>query len=215
MTQQTTVVINDGLSVSQELAALGLSVDIVKFIAQTAAAAKAEALEIDPSSTPGTLAYIHGVRATRMALLPLGWRLSRTGNVEATVNDKLGIQICFQNVDIACAEQNPQAISGKGAGSRKLIQSGQAELFDRAAPDAVDAYGSTPIVWAVCVSTDSRQLRAEVSCPKAFEGNQFDGFSRRIWVVDEDLEPTPTPVDIAQYDDDSGAEEHEVRIAKK
>jgi hypothetical protein len=91
-------------------------VDIVTSIARKAAAAKAEALEIDPSSTPGTLAYINGVRAIRMDLLPLGWRLSRTGNVEATVNDKLGIQICFQNVDIACTEQNPQAISGKGAG---------------------------------------------------------------------------------------------------
>lgn len=213
MTQPTPIIINEGYSVQQELHALGLTVDIVSTIARKAAAAKAEALEIDPSSTPGTLAYINGVRAIRMELLPLGWRLSRTGNVEATVNDKLGIQICFQNVDIACSEPNLQAISGKGAGSRKLIQKGQAELFDRDAPEAVDAFGSVPTVWAVCVSTDSNRLRAEVSCPEAFEGNQFEGFSKRIWVVDEYLEPTPG--NIGQPDDDSGPVEHEVRIAKK
>ena len=91
-------------------------------------------------------AYINGVRAIRMDLLPLGWRLSRTGNVEATVNDKLGIQICFQNVDIACTEQNPQAISGKGAGSRKLIQNGvqlrsySNEILDAAYKAAVQLY---------------------------------------------------------------------------
>ncbi|BAL95940.1 hypothetical protein RGE_26010 [Rubrivivax gelatinosus IL144] len=159
------------------------------------------------------LAYIKGVRAIRMELMPKGWRLSRTGNVESTVNDQLGIQLCFQNVDVACTERHPKAISGKGAGSRKLIQDGQSELFDREAPEAVDAFGSAPTVWVVCVSTDGKKLRAEVSCPEAFAGNQFEGFSKRIWVVDEDLEPTPGHID--QRDDGSGPVEHEVRIAKK
>lgn len=213
MIQHQPVVINEGFSVRQELRSLGLTVEIVTSIARKAAAAKAEALEIDPSSTPGTLAYINGVRAIRMELLPLGWRLSRTGNVEATVNDKLGIQVCFQNVDIACTEQNPQAISGKGAGSRKLIQSGQAELFDRDALEAADALGSVPTVWAVCVSVDSKRLRAELSCPEAFEGNQFNGFSKRIWVVDDDLDSMPR--NLGQPDDSGGPVEHEVRIAKK
>lgn len=77
----------------------------------------------------------------------------------------------------------------------------------------MDAIGCAPTVWAVCVSADSKRLRAEVSCPEAFEGNQFEGFSKRIWVVDEDLEPTPG--NIGQPDDGSGPVEHEVRIAKK
>lgn len=213
MIQPKPLVINENLQVHQELRLLGLTEDIVTTIARKVAAAKAEALEVDPSSTPGTLAYINGVRAIRLALLPLGWRLSRTGNVEATVNDELGIQICFQNVDLACADSHPQAISGKGAGSRKLIQDGQTELFDRDAPDAENAFGSVPTVWIICVSTDSKRLRAEVSCPEAFEGNQFEGFSKRIWVVDENLDPTPD--NITQPEDGSGPVEHEVRIAKK
>lgn len=213
MTQLKPVVVSVDFQVRQELRALGLTPEFITSIARMSAAGKFEALEIDPSSTPGTLAYIKGVRAIRLALLPLGWRLSRIGNVEATVNDKLGIQICFQNVDVACTDRHPQAISGKGAGSRKLIQDGQIELFDRTAPEAVDAIGSVPTVWFVCVSTDLKKLRAEVSCPEAFEGNQFEGFSKRIFVVDEDLDPTPGNVD--QPDNGSGPMEHEVRIAKK
>ena len=213
MLQPKPVVINESFQVRQELRALGLTVEIVTSIARKAAAAKAEALEIDPSGTPGTFAYILGVRAIRMELMPLGWRLSRTGNVESTVNDELGIQLCFQNVDVACTERHPQAISSKGAGSRKLIQDGQTELFDREAPEALDAVGSTPTVWVICVSTDGKKLRAEASCPEVFEGNQFEGFSKRIWIVDEDLQPAPGNID--QPDDGSGPVEHEVRIAKK
>jgi hypothetical protein len=213
MLQPKPIVINEGFQVRQELSALGLTTEIVQTIARQAAAAKAEALEIDPSSTPGTLAYIKGVRAVRMELMPLGWRMSRAGNVESTVSDERGIQICFQNVDTACTEHHPQAISGKGAGSRKLIQDGQADLFDRDAPDALDAVGSAPMVWVVCVSTDGKKLRAEVSCPEAFEGNQFEGFSKRIWVVDEELAPAPDRIDRPDHGSDSVA--HEVRIAKK
>ncbi|HEY4084154.1 MAG TPA: hypothetical protein VGM81_25990 [Burkholderiaceae bacterium] len=214
MLQRKPLVINDDSQVRLELRKLGLTVEIVNKIARQAAAAKAEALEIDPSSTPGTLAYIFGVRAIRLELLKVdGWRMSRAGNVESTVNDELGIQICFQNVDTACTEHIPQAISGKGAGSRKLIQDGQVELFDREAPEATDAIGSAPTVWVICVSTDGKKLRAEVSCPEAFEGNQFEGFSKRIWVVDEDLAPAPDRID--RPDDGEGPVEHEVRIAKK
>lgn len=213
MVQPKQVVVNEGSHVTHELRALGLTEEIVMSIAQQAAAARAEALEIDPSNTPGMLAYIYGVRATRLALVPLGWRLSRAGNVEATVNDELGIQLCFQNVDSACTDRHPQAISGKGAGSRKLIQSGQVDLFDPDVPDAKDVFGSVPTVWIVCVSTDSKRLRAEVSCPEVFEGNQFEGFRKRIWVVDQDLDRMPD--DIVQPEDDSGPVEHEVRIARK
>lgn len=213
MLQPTPVVINDASHVRHELHALGLTSDIVTTIARKAAAAKAEALAIDPFNSPGLLAYIFGVRAVRTELIALGWRMSRAGNVESTVNDELGIQICFQNVDTACTDRLPQAISGKGAGSRKLIQAGQAELFDRTAPDAVNALGSTPTVWVVCVSTDDNKLMAEVSCPEPFEGKQFEGFSKRIWVVDEDLATALDRID--RPDDGSDSEEHEVRIARK
>lgn len=212
MVERKPVVVQEDWQVRQELAALGLTAEIVKTVASAASAAKAESLEIDPCSTPGTLAYIYGVRAIRMQLLPDGWRVSRNGNVESTVNDERGIQLCFQNVDHACGDRDPQAISGKGSGSRKLIHAGlQSELFERPATDSPAPRGMVPVVWVICVSTDEKRLCAEVSCPEVFQGDQFEGFSKRILVVEESLEPMPSPT--KEIGDD--ADDFEVRIAKK
>src|SRR5579859_3173222 len=101
--------------VDQALRELGLTRDIVREIAVAAAGGRAEALAVDPCSTAGTLSYIYGVRTTRLKLLPLGWKEAREGNVEATVNHELGIQLVFQNVHHACGENDPEAISGKGS----------------------------------------------------------------------------------------------------
>ncbi len=209
-------VVTAAWQVRQELKVLGLTPEIVQKIARACAAGKAEAMGVDPLSTPGTLGYIQGVRTKRLELLPLGgWRMSRNGNVEATVNDAAGIQLYFQNVDLACTDRIPQAISGKGSGSRRLILDGhQGELFAKEgqASKTVDKLGVTPRVWAICVSTDAKKLRAEVSCPEAFEGDQFEGFSKRIFVVDEDLNPTPDRID---QPDGGGEGDFEVRISKK
>src|SRR4051794_13855024 len=104
--------------VRQELRALGLTVEIVAKVARAAAAAKADTLPVDPCSAPGTQAYFAGIRHIRLELQPLSWRMDRPGNVESTVNDELGIQLCFQNVDQACGDREPQAISEKGSGAR-------------------------------------------------------------------------------------------------
>ncbi len=213
MNQPKQLVFSNGSDVQVQLGALGLTTEIVGTVARMVASAKAEALEIDPANSAGQRAYMAGVRAKRLMLLPLGWRMSRTGGVEATVNDELGVQICYQTVDIACTEHEPKAISGKGAGSRKLIQDGQGELFERGAPQLPVPLGTTPKVWVICVSTDFKRLRAEVSCPDAFEGDQFEGFSRRIFVVDEDLNALPDSDKRQNDDGDPG--DFEVRIVRK
>jgi hypothetical protein len=209
--KQAVVTVNH--QVREELRALGLTQEFVANVARQSSSAKVDAMAIDPLSTPGQFAYIYGVRSIRYQLLPLGWRISRSGNVESTVNDELGIQLCFQNVDVACAEQNPNAISGKGSGSRKLIQEGQHELFARNDGAPKQDLGVTPRVWVLCVSTEDKRLRAEVSCPEIFEGNQFEGFSKRIFVVDEEFSPIPG-ID-KNTNELADTPEYEVRIAKK
>lgn len=209
------VIISEPWTVSQELRSLGLTVEVVTHIARQAAAARAESLpEVDPCGTPGTFSYIHGVRAVRLRLIPNGWNVSRFGNVESTVNHNLGVQLIFQNVDVACRSCDPQAISGKGAGSRKLVEYGrQGELFERHNTQPTKLIGVMPTVWAICVSTDEKRLRAEVSCPLVFEGVQFEGFSKRIFVVDEDFDPIMNSE--LPLDGDSGDDDVEVRIFKK
>lgn len=214
------VIVKDDLDVKHELSDLGITKEIILKIADAAATAKADTMAVEPLNAPGTNAYNKGVAAKRMSLIPLGWRMSHNRGIEATVNDKLGIQFVFQNVDVACTERDPQAISEKGSGSRKLIYEGQRQrdLFERVGGKREQILGVAPKVWLICVSTSGKKLRAEVSCPLLFEGNQFDGFAKRIFVVDQDYDPTPQ-ARIHSDDDGDGdgnrADEFEVKIVKK
>lgn len=203
-------IVREADEVEAGLKELGLSREIVRQIAYAAAGARAEALPVDPSSAPGMLSYIFGVRHIRLLLQPLGWRMSRVGNVESTINDELGIQICFQNVDVACGSFDPEAISGKGAASRQLVRDGNLELFPLDPGSRVAPIGAAPTVWVICVSADDHSVRAEVSCPKSFEGNQFEGFVRRLCVVDDTFEPQ---ADHAQ-DNDEGLD-FDVAVTRK
>ena len=185
-------VVSDATEVKRGLRSIGLTPEIVREIAISAVSARAESLAVDPIGAPGLLSYIHGVRAMRLQLLPLGWREDRSGNVEATVNHELGVQLFFQNVDRACAAVDPNAISGKGSAARNLVNSGQQDLFASKVTVAVLPTGKPPVVWLVCVSTNeaTQTICAEVSCPKAFDGSQFEGFSKRYFVMSETLEPS-------------------------
>lgn len=208
--QPLPVIVTTPWQVDQSLRAIGLTREIVRLISQAAAAARADALPVDPAGSAGQLSYIHGVRATRLNLLPLGWRESREKNVESTVNHDLGVQLFFQNVHRACSDADPVAISGKGPASRGLVNSGQADLFDNATT-ASGQIGSTPTVWVICVSADENSVRAEVSCPKPFEGDQFEGFVKRLWVVNESPDPKATP----RRDSDDDDFDLDIPVSKK
>lgn len=211
------IIIKDSHAVKNELSELGLTTEIVHMIADAAASARADTMPVEPINAPGTNAYNKGVAAKRLALLPLGgWRMSHSRGIEATVNDKLGIQLVYQSVDVACTDRNPQAVSEKGSGSRKLVFDGmrQTNLFERVEERREQAPGVALRVWLVCVSTSGKKLRAEVSCPQLFDGNQFDGFSKRIFVVDQDYDPA-LGTKINSDDDGDAAGDFEVKIVKR
>lgn len=188
-------IINDPVNVRQELAQLGIDAQLVRHVAFAAASVKADTLPIDAATAPGLLAYLEGVRQKRLELLKRdGWRMSRINNIEATVNDDLALQFVFQNVDLACNMKDPCPRSPKGPAARRLVSDGQqGELFGSGATGrkTVRMFGRTPIVWLICVSSDDSSVQAEVSCPKVFDGNEFDGFSKRIWVINESFNPDP------------------------
>ncbi|MEZ2293912.1 hypothetical protein [Variovorax sp. RCC_210] len=209
-----TQIIEEPADAERELAALGLTVEMVTRVARQSRSAKMETLPIDPCNSPGTQSYIYGVRAIRKAQLrKKGWRMCRDGNLEATVNDKLGIQLLFQNVDCACGVgRDPESMSEKGGGARRLVQSGnQRELFGGVQPAKFGKIGTTPKVWLICVSSDEKTLKAEVSAPMDFEGNQYSGFSKRIFVVNERFDPEVTPIN----NDDTGGPDVEVLVKRK
>lgn len=219
-----TVVISEPLDAEQEISQLGLKLKIAQKVARAASAARASALEIDVAFAPGMLSHIYGNRQLRLELLPLGWRKGRFNNVESVINDELGIQIIFQNVDLACSlSHSPQAISGKGAGARQLVQEGlQAELWEKPVNPPTDdkqassKHGVTPSVWMFCVSNDGKRLRAEVSKPDNFEGDQFEDFSKRIFVLDEESGTEPDiPIRPSTDDDGDAGIDVEIKVAKR
>jgi hypothetical protein len=219
-----TIVVLEPVEAEQEIAQLGLKLPMAHKIARAAAAARASTLDIDVAFAPGMLSYIYGTRQLRLELLPYDWRQARFNNVESVINDKLGIQIIFQNVDVACDEDHsPLAISGKGAGSRQLVQEGlQGELFERALHSQSDLnqtdnkIGVMPVVWAFCVSNDGTRLCAELSKPDNFEGGQFGKFSTRIFLLDEESGPEPDVEKRRASDDDvESAIDVEVKVVRK
>ncbi|MFX4228426.1 MAG: hypothetical protein ACFHHU_11285 [Porticoccaceae bacterium] len=177
-------IVRNPLEVDSRLKALGLDVQTVRTIAQKAAAARNEATDIDPVTTPGTLAYIYGVRAIREELLPGGaWQIDRTENIEATYNPSTGKKIVYQNVDVACSANDPQPISGKGEGAKRLVGT-QSYLFPYMEKEE-EAKANTE-VWFLCVSFHEEEFRVELSCPSSIEGKQFGEFAERIHVVTKD-----------------------------
>ncbi len=213
MFQSNAKIFQEESEISQLLAEIGLSKEMVIAVARAAAAAKAETLPIDPVSAPGWNSYQHGIRQIRMELLSKkDWRISRIGNVESTVNDSLGIQLCFQNVDSACNPHRiPHAISGKGTAARKLVSDGQGELFEKPTKSKSDKFGCTPVVWVICVEITDTTLKAEVSCPTSFQGSQFEDFHQRIFILDECFYDPETPVEVNSMNLD----ELDVPISKK
>lgn len=219
-----TLIVSEPLDAEQEMSQLGLKIPVAQKVARAASAARASALDVDVAFTPGMLSHIYGNRQLRLELLPLGWRKGRFNNVESVINDDLGIQIIFQNVDVACVlDHSPQAISGKGAGSRQLVQNGlQSELWEKPVNPPIDAsqlnskHGVTPTVWMFCVSNDGKRLRAEISKPSNFEGDQFEDFSKRIFVLDEEGGADPDISIKPSSGGDGDADfDIEVNVAKK
>ena len=221
-----TVVVSEPLGVEQELTLLGMTLPIAQRVARAASAGKASALDVDVAFTPGMFSHIFGNRHLRLELLPLGWEKGRFNNVESVINYDLGIQIIFQNVDLACdpnPKNFPKAISGKGAGSRNLVQKGlQGQLWDApvnppSEPLLIESKrGVTPLVWMFCVSNDGHRLRAEISQPELFEGDQFESFSKRIFLLDEECGSEPditiNPTSSGNIDDDF---DFEIKVSKK
>lgn len=212
-------IVSEPEDVERDVSGLGLTLAIAQKVARGAAAGHASALDIDVAFTPGMLSYIHGNRHLRLALLPQGWHKGRFNNVESVINHDLGIQIVFQNVDLACdRSHSPLAISGKGAGSRQLVEAGlQGELWENPVNPVADInqsvtkIGITPVVWMFCVSNDGGRLRAELSKPDNFSGDQFERFSSRLFLLDEDS-GIESNFSIAKSPEDHGDEGFDVDV---
>lgn len=204
-------VFNESWSVESKLTSLGITKQELITVALKAITAKNDAISIDPINTPGQLAYIYGVRAIREMLLPkAGWEIDRTDNIEGTLNSESKIKIIYQNVDYACTESSPKAISGKGSAVKRLVENNTGFLW----PEMENEFKAqvNTSIWFFCVSSHGDEIRAELSRPRSIEGNQFgDDFLERIFIItNNDWNPVK--------DDDgsnSSEQDYDIPVTKK
>lgn len=173
--------------VDQRLESFGVTRQELLAVVAAVVGARAEAVPDDPLSAEGQFAYIYGTRHLRALLKPKKWSIHREQNVEAVKHPTLNLRIVYQSVDVASSElHSPRAVSGKGAGADRIINTAQGSLFTKAQLDGVRAIVLGPInagVWFFCVSVDGDDVRAELSLPSSIEGGNFRGFVERIFIV--------------------------------
>lgn len=161
-------------------------------IALQATSARYDATPLHPINAPGTFSYMEGVASLRrLFLLKEGWKSTRPNNIEAVENQDLGITLVFQNVDQSCSTHDPQPISGKGEGARKLVNNPTGYLWKYMEEE--DKAAENQQVWFLCVSCNSEIISVELSRPKSIIRNKFGLFLERIfvatnndWILSED-----------------------------
>ena len=158
-------------------------------VVQEVVARRADAIDDDPLSAEGLFAYIFGTRAMRRVFRKNGWLRQRLDNIESVRHPDRNLTVVYQSVDIAAdLFHQPRAVSGKGAGSDRMISGLQGTLFtEEDLPSMAGAVEDLRVgAWFLCVSVDGDDVRAELSLPASVTGRNFGPFLERIFIVGPD-----------------------------
>lgn len=198
--------------ITDKLSYFGIKKEELLAVALEAASQRNNATPLQPINAPGTLSYIFGVEALRLAFTQKdGWKADRTGGIESVFNPELNIKILFQNVDIACGKNTPQAISDKGAGVKKLLEMNTTGyLFDYMQKE--DDSEANRNIWFFCVSSNNEEVRAELSLPHSIKNKQFSYFNERIFIL-SDNDWTPTLHN--DQDDFDDTDDYDISVTRK
>ena len=177
------------LEVNNRLRDLGLELGHVRSVIEAMAAGRANSTKNDPSSAPGLLSWIMGVRRLREELLPLGWKREDLDQVPTVVNNDTKVRISVMNTDSGTGliESSPKPRSKKGAATERAVSTNQlafSEILEESSNTfrASDIQRSDIVHWYICVFCEGDLLRAELSCPTRFEEGNFSAFQERIFI---------------------------------
>lgn len=170
--------------VESKLSVFDITKEALRDVALEAAAQRNNATLLHPINAGGMFSYMWGTKALRQALLPKGWKIDRTNGVEAVSHKTKNLTLVFQNVDVACGENAPLALSSKGEGSKSLVENNHPYLFDYMQRE--DDEKANKNVWFFCVSFHGDEIKAELSLPESIEKGQFGEFIERIFVISDD-----------------------------
>lgn len=215
-----TKVISDSYDVEKRLEKFNVTKAELIEVVHKVVMARNQAVSIDPLPSEGLLAYIYGTRALREILLKKGWKIDRSENIEATFNKQLGIKVIYQSAESA-SELNidPRAVSNKGAGSKRVVASGQADLMYAFGDVQSHAkHAENQEVWFFYVSVNGTDICAELSRPGAIENGQFANFIERIFIIKSgEFDPTNNTSKLPdnQHTIDANDEEFDIQVSRK
>jgi hypothetical protein len=172
--------------IDARLNSFGVSREELIAVVREVVAARSVVVEDDVAGASGQLAYIFGSRHVIKLFRSKGWLRHRTENIESVRQPKSGITVVYQSVDLAADNIHlPLAVSGKGSGASRMIDSAQGSLFDSGLPHAVPktVEATDKGAWFFCVSVNGDDVRAELSLPATIEGSNFHGFLERIFIL--------------------------------
>lgn len=189
---------------------LGLRRDLLLDVVRAATGARRVSTPFHPLSAGGLLSWIEGTHQLRRIFSPRGWQACRRDNIESIFNPEFAIKVVFQNAERAGdLLRDPLACSRKGAGAARAVELGQYELWPE--HKAIEVAGVNATTWVLFVYAEQDDVRAELSCPIAINGEQFDGFHERIILVEKGEWDSSLPV----REPDGPPAEYEVSVLRK
>lgn len=173
--------------INDRLQPFGVTREELLAVVRAVVAARADATADDPASAEGLFAYIFGTRHLRGLLRSKGWNRHREENIEAVKHPTLPMSVVYQSVDIAASKWHaPRAVSGKGSGADRIVDSAQGTLgLEETETAATEREVVNAGVWFFCVSVNGDDVRAELSLPTKISQGNFDSFIERIFIVGE------------------------------
>ncbi len=197
------LIFEDPHQITEKLSKFGVTIKELQSIALDAVSARNEATPFHPINAPGTFSYHAGVASSRMLFVQKndGWEIARLNGIEAVINRGLNLTVVFQNVDRACGEHWPKAISEKREGSRKLVENPTRCLWEYMEKEAKNEEKQN--VWFLCVSCSGEEVKMELSLPTSISDGQFSSFKERIFIItDNDWLPSTNDTDDLSEDQD-------------
>jgi hypothetical protein len=178
MTQ--TKVVREPEDVDRRLSELGLLRAVLLEVRDVAMTSASNATNFHPSNAAGTFAYQDGSWALRDRHVKTGgeWELDRTDSIETIKNEKRKLKVGYQNVDIACDDdQKPKPRSKKGVGSERACSG---NLFgDLPSFYTPVSHGDFSVFYLMVDSNGAVELTQPV-----VKGRTFSGYVERIYLSD-------------------------------
>lgn len=214
----------DPVEVANRLDELLTSREMMLEVIEAVAAARAECTDNDPFGARGWRGWQMGTRRLRELHVGVGdWAKDDADQVPSIVSERAGVRIVVCNTDdgTSIETRRPQNSSKKGASTERAVDHNQMSLFDLL-PDSDASVvrfrkDDAPrirgmLTYYLCVHAEGDERRAELSCPRSFEGGFFgEDFYERILILGGDAGPTDAVR--RKSDDDDG--EFDIPVTRK